>query len=185
VFTALTVGSTIYLARYDTPLLERRLAAGPWQEKERSQRVIVSAIILAFFAAIVWPALDYRFGVSRVPGAVSILGEAITIASFLAMFWVLTTNSWAAANVSVAADQRVVTTGPYAYVRHPMYACAIWLFAGMPLALGAWWPIALVLLVVPVLIWRLTDEERVLQRDLPGYAEYMQSVRYRLVPYVW
>lgn len=165
--------------------MERRLAAGPWQEKEPSQQAIVALIIAAFFASIVLPALDYRFGFSRVPGAVSILGEFITVFSFLAMFWVLRTNSWAAANVSVAADQRVVDTGPYAYVRHPMYAFAMWLFAGIPLALGSWWSLALIVLVVPVLIWRLTDEERILRRDLPGYAEYMKRVPYRVVPYVW
>jgi protein-S-isoprenylcysteine O-methyltransferase Ste14 len=185
VFTALTAGSTIYLARNDTALLERRLAAGPWKEKERSQQVIVSAIILAFFATIVWPALDYRFGLAPVPAAVSLLGEALTVGSFLAIFRVLSVNSWAAANVAVAADQRVVDTGPYAYVRHPMYAFAIWLFAGIPLALGSWWPVAIVVVVLPVLIWRLTDEERVLQRDLPGYAEYVRRVPYRLVPGVW
>jgi protein-S-isoprenylcysteine O-methyltransferase Ste14 len=185
VFTTLTAGSTVYLARNDPALLERRLAGGPWKEKERSQQVIVSAIMLTFFAAIVWPALDYRFGLAPVPAAVSLWGEALTVGSFLATFRVVAANSWAAANVSVAADQRVVDTGPYAYVRHPMYACAVWLFAGIPLALGSWAPVAIVMLVLPVLIWRLTDEERVLQRDLPGYADYMRRVPYRLVPHIW
>jgi protein-S-isoprenylcysteine O-methyltransferase Ste14 len=185
VFAALTAGSTIYIALHDRPLLERRLAAGPWQEKERSQQVIVTVIILAFFASIILPALDHRFGFSPVPGYVAMLGEALTVFSFLAMFWVIKTNSWAAANVSVARDQRVVDTGPYAYVRHPMYAFAIWLFVGIPLALGSWWSIALVVAVIPVLIRRLIDEERILQRDLPGYTDYMKRVPYRLIPYVW
>jgi len=79
----------------------------------------------------------------------------------------------------------VIDTGPYAYVRHPMYAGAVWLFVGMPLALGSWWPIALMVLVVPVLLWRLLDEERILIRDLPGYGEYRKRVRYRLIPGVW
>ena len=185
VFTGLTAGSTVYLAHNDPALLERRMAAGPWQEKEPSQRLIVSAIIVAFFAAIVFPALAQRFGLTPVPAAVSLLGELLMVASFLAMFRVLSENSWAAANVSVAADQRVVDSGPYAYVRHPMYAGAIWLFAAIPLALGSWWPVVIVVPVVPVLMWRLTDEERVLRRDLPGYAEYVRRVPYRLIPRVW
>jgi protein-S-isoprenylcysteine O-methyltransferase Ste14 len=184
-FAALTAGSTAYLARYDRPLMERRLAAGPWQEAERSQQIIVSLIILAFFACVILPALDHRFGISPVAGSVSILGDGITLLSFFGMFWALATNSWAAANVSVTSDQRVVDTGPYARVRHPMYAFAIWLFVGIPLALGSWWTLAVAVLVLPVLVWRLLDEERVLQRDLRGYAAYMQRVRYRLIPGIW
>jgi len=79
----------------------------------------------------------------------------------------------------------VIDTGPYAYVRHPMYAGALWLFIGMPLALGSWLTISLVPLIVPVLFWRLLDEERILRRDLPGYNEYASRVRQRLIPYIW
>jgi protein-S-isoprenylcysteine O-methyltransferase Ste14 len=79
----------------------------------------------------------------------------------------------------------VIDTGPYAYVRHPMYAGALWLFIGMPLALGSWFTICLVPLILPVLFWRLLDEEKILGRDLPGYNEYVSRVRHRLIPYVW
>jgi protein-S-isoprenylcysteine O-methyltransferase Ste14 len=85
----------------------------------------------------------------------------------------------------VEKDQRVIDTGPYAHVRHPMYAGVIWLFVGMPLALGSWWSLVLILPFVPVLLWRLLDEEKILQRDLPGYTAYMRRVRSRLVPFVW
>ena len=185
VFAASTIGFTVYLAIYDKPLLERRLKAGPQHERERSQQIIVSLVYVAFFAFLILPVLDYRFNLSRVPAWVSIAGNAIIILSFLGIFWVVRTNTWAASNVRVEAGQQVVDTGPYAFVRHPMYAAAIWLFVGMPLALGSWWTIVLVIPFVPVLLWRLLNEEKVLTRDLPGYTEYMRRVKYRLVPRVW
>src|SRR5262249_15329880 len=167
-FAASTVGFTVYLVIYDRPLLERRLKAGPQHERERSQKVIVSLILLAFVLSIILPALDYRYAWSRVPPWVSILGDAGILLSFLFIFWVTGVNSFAASNIRVEEDQSVIDTGPYAYVRHPMYAGAIWLFAGMPLALGSWWSVGLVVPMMPVLLWRLLDEERILQRDLLG-----------------
>jgi len=116
---------------------------------------------------------------------VSILGDVVILLSFLFIFWVIRVNSFAASNIRVEKDQTVIDTGPYARVRHPMYAGAIWLFVGMPLALGSWWSLALILPLLPVLSWRLLDEERVLQRDLPGYTEYMGRVGSRLIPFVW
>jgi protein-S-isoprenylcysteine O-methyltransferase Ste14 len=85
----------------------------------------------------------------------------------------------------VETGQKVVDSGPYAYMRHPMYAAAIWLFVGIPLALGSSWSVALLIPFLPVLLWRLLDEERILARDLPGYTEYMRRVKYRLVPHLW
>lgn len=185
VFSVSTIGFTVYLALYDRPLLERRMNAGPQHEKEWSQKIIVSLIIFAFLAFIVLPPLDYRLGVSPVPAYLALAGNVVIVLSFLFIFWVLKVNSYAAANVSVTDDQRVIDSGPYAYVRHPMYAGAVWLFIGIPLALGSWLTICLVPLILPVLVWRLLDEEKVLRRDLPGYNEYASRVRYRLIPYVW
>jgi len=184
-FLASTIGFTVYMAVYDKPLLERRMKAGPQYEKERSQKIIVSLVFVAFFALIVIPALDYRYGWSPVAPWVSILGDGLVVLSFFFIFWVTRVNSFAASNIRVEKDQPVIDTGPYAYVRHPMYAGAIWLFVGMPLALGSWWSLGLIVPFMPVLLWRLLDEEKILQRDLPGYWEYMQRVRFRLVPYVW
>jgi protein-S-isoprenylcysteine O-methyltransferase Ste14 len=184
-FSASTVGFTVYLAIYDRPLLERRMKAGPQYEREWSQKIIVSLVFVAFFASIVLPALDYRYAWSPVAWWVSILGDVVILLSFLFIFWVIRVNSFAASNIRVEKDQRVIDTGPYAHVRHPMYAGAIWLFVGMPLALGSWWSLALILPLVPVLLWRLLDEEKILQRDLPGYTDYMRRVRARLVPLVW
>jgi protein-S-isoprenylcysteine O-methyltransferase Ste14 len=185
VFAAATTGFTIYLALYDKPLLERRLKAGPQFEKERSQKIIVSLILLSFFALIILPALDYRNGWSPVPSIVAILGDAVVLISFLFIFWVIKVNSYAASNIGVEKNQRVIDTGPYAHIRHPMYAAAFWMMIAIPVALGEWrWT----LLIIPfsfVLAWRLLDEERILDRDLPGYTEYMRRVRYRLIPHVW
>ena len=185
VFTAMTIAFTIYMLLHDRPLLERRMDAGPWKEKEWSQKIIVSLIMLSFFAFIVLPILDRRYGLSPVPVWASLLGEAIMVLSFLFIFRVVRVNSFAAANITVTADQKVISTGPYAYVRHPMYAATLWLFVGVPLALGSWWTIVLIVPFLPILLWRLLDEERILRRDLPGYIEYTQKVRYRLVPYIW
>src|SRR5262245_37471347 len=184
-FAASTVGFTVYMAIYDRPLLERRLKAGPQHEREWSQKVIVSLVFLAFFALIVLPALDYRYAWSPVAPWISILGDVVILLSFMFIFRVIRVNSFAASNIRVEKDQQVIDTGPYAHLRHPMYAGAIWLFVGMPLALGSWWSLGLIVIVIPVLLWRLLDEEKILQRDLPGYTEYMLRVRFRLVPFVW
>ena len=175
VFAASTVGFTVYMAIYDRPLLERRMKAGPQHEREWSQKIIVSLVFLAFLACIVVSALDYRYAWSPVAPWVSILGNVVILLSFLFIFLVTRVNSFAASNIRVEKDQKVIDTGPYARVRHPMYAAAIWLFVGMPLALGSWWSLGLIVPVMPVLLWRLLDEEKILQRDLPGYTEYMHQ----------
>ena len=104
---------------------------------------------------------------------------------WLGIFFVFRENSFASATIESAADQRVISTGPYAWVRHPMYAAALVMLLGIPLALGSSWGVLIVLALVPVLIWRLMDEERFLVNHLPGYREYQGSVRYRLLPLIW
>jgi len=184
-FAASTVGFTVYLAMYDRPLLERRMQAGPQHERARSQKIIVSLVFLVFFAAIVLPAFDYRYRWSPVSPWMSILGDAVILLSFFFIFWVTRVNSFAASNIRVERDQKVIDNGPYAHLRHPMYAGAIWLFVGLPLALGSWWSLGVIVPLIPVLLWRLLDEEKILQKDLPGYRDYMRRVRFRLVPFVW
>jgi protein-S-isoprenylcysteine O-methyltransferase Ste14 len=184
-FAASTVAFTVYLASYDKPLLERRLKAGPQYETEWSQKIIVSLVFVGFFALIILPALDHRFGWSPVAPWVSVVGDAIIVLSFLFIFWVVKVNSFAASNIRVEPGQQVIDIGPYAYLRHPMYAGAFWLLVAIPLALGSWWWLGLIVLFLPVLLWRLIDEEKILNAQLSGYAEYTQKVRYRLVPFVW
>jgi len=185
VFAASTTAFTVYLALFDRPLLERRIKAGPWYEKESSQKIIVSLVFLGFFSLIVVSALDIRFGWSSVPTSVSLIGEALVVLSFLFIFWVVKVNSFAASTIQVAEDQRVISTGPYAHIRHPMYSGAILLLVGMPLALGSWWALIVIAPFMPVLVWRILDEERFLRRNLSGYAEYASTVRYRLIPHMW
>jgi protein-S-isoprenylcysteine O-methyltransferase Ste14 len=113
---------------------------------------------------------------------VTLLGELLVALWWLIVFFVFRVNSYASTIVEVAADQRVVTTGPYAIVRHPMYAAGMLLFLGMPLALGSYWGLVVIPLTLPFLIWRLFDEERLLSKNLPGYTEYCAKVRWRLIP---
>src|SRR5262245_2872765 len=177
VFSASTNAFGIYLALYDKPLLARRLAAGPQHEKERSQKIIVSLIFIAFFVLIVLPGLEHRYGCVRVSLSVTIAGHLLILLSFVFIFWVIRVNIYAASNIRVEKGQTVIDTGPYAFVRHPMYAGAILLFIAIPLALGAWWWTLLIIPCFPILAWRLLDEEKILRRDLRGYTESTHRVR--------
>jgi protein-S-isoprenylcysteine O-methyltransferase Ste14 len=181
-FTVCSAALTVYMALYDEKLLERRLRAGPRAEKETSQKIIMALVMLGFIAFLVFPALDHRFGWSPVPAYVSIIGDGLIALGFLFIFFVLRENSFAASTIQIADDQRVVSTGPYAVVRHPMYAGALVLLVGIPLALGSWYGLLGIVVIVPALIWRLLDEERFLMKNLPGYAEYTSKVGWRLIP---
>jgi protein-S-isoprenylcysteine O-methyltransferase Ste14 len=173
---------TVYLAKYDPALLKRRTEAGISHEKEPAQKVIIFFLFVAFIALIVLPPVDFRFGWSRVPWYVSVLGDVLIVVSFYIFYLVSKVNTYAAANVRVEEGQRVISTGMYGFVRHPMYFGALFLLVGTPLALGSWWSLLLIPLFLPILYFRIANEEEVLLRDLPGYAEYRQKVRYRLIP---
>lgn len=175
----------IYFLMHDRKLVERRMNIGPVAEQRPAQKLISALFILGFVGFVVLPAFDHRFGWSPVAPVVSVIADAMIVLSFLLFFVVMKSNSYAASTIQVEEEQPVVSTGPYAYVRHPMYSGALLLLAAMPLGLGSWWSVLLVLPFFPVLVWRILDEEIFLRRNLPGYAEYMQSVRYRLVPRVW
>ena len=189
VFLLVFVGSaaiiTWYLWRNDPSLLERRVEAGPTAEKQTLQKVIQTVAALAFISCLVVPALDHRFGWSRVPVALEIAGDVLVAIGFFIVFRVFRENSFSAATIAVTSNQKVIATGPYAVVRHPMYAGALVMLVGTPLALGSWWGLLLLIPMTLVLVLRLLDEEKFLARNLPGYTEYCQRVRYRLVPYVW
>ena len=176
---------TLYLAKYDPALLKRRTEAGIAYEKEPEQKVIISFLFIAFFALVVLPPLDFRFGWSSVPWYISVVGDALVIVSFYVFYLVSKVNTYAAANVRVEEGQKVISTGVYGLVRHPMYFGALFLVVGTPLALGSWWTLLLIPLFLPILYFRIANEEKVLLRDLQGYAEYRNKVRYRLIPYVW
>lgn len=185
VFAAAGSGYTVYLVRHDPALLRRRMEAGIAHEKERTQKVVVAFLYVAFIALVVLPPLDVRFGWSNVPWYVSLIGNALTIVSFYIFYLVSKVNTYAASSIRVEEGQRVVSTGVYSLVRHPMYFGALILMVGTPLALGSWWALLITPLFVPILYFRIANEEKVLVRDLPGYREYQQKVRYRLIPWIW
>jgi protein-S-isoprenylcysteine O-methyltransferase Ste14 len=182
IYFAASASITLYLMRRDPALLQRRMRGGPTAEKQPAQKLIMLISSAAFLAALVVPALDHRYGWSAVPDAVALAGDVINALSFYAVFRVFRENSYAASTIQVAEGQQVIASGPYARVRHPMYAGASWLFVGTPLALGSWWGLLAFVLAVPVLIWRLLDEERFLAAHLAGYREYCARVRWRLLP---
>jgi protein-S-isoprenylcysteine O-methyltransferase Ste14 len=173
---------TVYLTKHDPALLKRRTEAGISHEKEPAQKVIIFCLFAAFIALIVLPPIDFRFGWSSVPWYASVVGDVLVIASFYVFYLVSKVNTYAAANVRVEEGQTVISTGMYGFVRHPMYFGALLLIVGTPLALGSWWSLLLAPLFLPILYFRIANEEKVLLRDLPGYAEYRQKVRYRLIP---
>ena len=185
VFVCTSGAITVYLAIHDPKLLERRTKVGPRAEKEPAQKIIMVLATLGFIAMLVFPVLDHRFGWSPVPASVSILGDVLIALGFLFIFFVFRENSYGASTIQVAEGQTVISTGPYAFVRHPMYAGALVMLIGTPLALGSWWGLFIFILISPVLIWRLLDEERFLRQNLPGYTEYQTKVKYRLLPFIW
>ena len=182
VFVACNLPLTLWVAINDPQLLERRMRAGPMAEKEKSQKIIMTIAFLAFAGEVLIPGLDRRFGWSDVPAPVVILGNALIAISYVGFYFVFRENTYGAATIRVEENQRVISTGPYAVIRHPMYAAALILMLGIPLALGSWWGLLAFALGVPALVWRILDEERLLKRDLPGYAEYMQRAHFRLIP---
>ena len=175
----------VYLSLKDPALLERRKNIGPAAEQSLAQKIIITIAILADLGLLVFCALDYRYGWSPVPPYVSLLGDVLVALGLFIDLLVFKENSYGASNIKVEEDQRVISTGPYALVRHPMYAGVLVMVIGVPLALSSWWGLAIIALVVPGLAWRIIDEEKLLKKELPGYVEYVQKVRYRLVPYLW
>lgn len=185
VFAASAALITTYLWKNDPKLLERRINAGPRAESEKSQRSIQVLASFVFIGTMILPSLDHRFSWSAVPRTVVVAGDLLVALGFLLVFIVFKENTFTAATIVVAPDQKVVSTGPYAVVRHPMYSGALVLLFGTPVALGSWWGLLMFVPMVLTLLWRAREEERFLLENLSGYKEYCQIVRYRLVPFVW
>ncbi len=184
-YFAASIAISFYLVKYDPALMARRMRGGPFAEKQPAQKLIMSVASLGFVALIVLPGLDHRLGWSQVPTAAAAAGNVLMLIGWLGIFFVFRENSFTSSTIEIAADQRVISTGPYAWVRHPMYAAALIMLLGIPIALGSWWSVLVVLAILPALVWRLLDEERFLASNLPGYAEYQGRVRYRLLPGIW
>lgn len=171
-----------YLLRHDPALLERRLRA---KEAASEQRWAVALSGVSILAAMLVSAFDRRLGWSHVPVPVVVVALLLVLLSYGAFFLVIRENSYASRVIEIAEGQQVISTGPYALVRHPMYTAVHVMFLATPLALGSWWGLVPAALVIPSMVLRILDEEKQLREGLPGYREYCQTVRWRLIPGVW
>ena len=185
VFAAATTIPSLYLAATDPAALRRRMQAGPAAETRPLQKLIISFAFVSLGATIVLSALDFRFGWSSVPPAISVIGDMLVALGLGIAMLVVIQNSYASANITVEAGQELVSTGLYSLVRHPMYFGNVVLMVGIPLALGSYWGLLFLTPGLAVLAIRIVDEEKVLTQDLAGYPDYAQKVHYRLLPYVW
>lgn len=176
---------TLYLMKEDPALLERRLSAGPIAEKERLQRIIMVFAIIGYISLLVVSALDHRFMWSSVPLFVVIAGNTLMLLGFHMIFLVYKENPFTFATIEVTDNQKVISTGAYAVVRHPMYSGSLLYLLGTPLALGSYWGLLVLAGTMPFLAWRLFDEERFLSKNLQGYTEYCAKVHWRIIPRVF
>ena len=171
-----------YLLRNDPALLERRMHM---REKESSQKLSMKVSIFFYIIAFLIPGLDFRFKWSSVPIALVMIADIMVFLGYMVFFVVLRENSYASRIVEVEENQKVISTGPYAIVRHPMYFGVLIMFLFSPVALGSFWALITMLPVAFLIILRIRDEERLLSKELSGYEAYRQEVRYRLIPMVW
>jgi protein-S-isoprenylcysteine O-methyltransferase Ste14 len=184
-YFAPSLAITLYLMRKDPALLARRMSGGPFAEKELVQKIIMTIVSIGFVGLLVLPAMDHRFGWSQTSPIMVLTGDLMVLVGWIGIFLVFRENSFGAATIRLSEHHRVVSSGPYALIRHPMYAAGLLMLSGIPLALGSGWSVVVVLLLLPALIWRLEDEEMFLARNLPGYTDYQQTVKYRLLPAIW
>ncbi|ABK70719.1 methyltransferase family protein [Mycolicibacterium smegmatis] len=185
VFLAGTLIPSFYLAVTDPVTLQRRLHAGPTAETRSAQKVAAVALVVAVLAVLIVSALDRRFGWSSVPAWLALAADVVVVVSLVLSQVVIFQNRFAAATIRVEAEQQVISTGMYGWVRHPMYSWALVMILASPLALGSFWALLAATAGLPVLVFRILDEEKMLVAELRGYDEYRQKIRYRLVPGVW
>ena len=185
IFAASTTAISVYFLKHDPKLVERRMKVGPAAEQRPAQKIIMAITLAGFILLIVLPGLDYRWHWSYMPPWLVLAANVVLALSFAIFFIVLKQNSYAASTIRVEADQPVVSTGLYAIVRHPLYSGAQLLMLVTPLALGSYWTLLVAFALIPVLMWRLLDEERFLKQNLPGYADYCRTTRFRLIPLIW
>ncbi|HME78765.1 MAG TPA: isoprenylcysteine carboxylmethyltransferase family protein [Mycobacterium sp.] len=185
VFALSTLIPSLYLLRTNPAALERRMRTGPVAETRPVQKAVIVVAFLSLVALIVVSVLDHRYGWSPVPAAVSMVGDVLVAVGLGISMLVVIQNGYAASTITVESGQKLVSTGLYALVRHPMYTGTIIMMLGVPLALGSYWGLVFVIPGVLGLAVRIGDEEQLLKQELDGYSEYAQQVHYRLVPYVW
>lgn len=171
-----------YFYKNSPELLERRMN---FKERRQNQKTIVKIANLIILLAFILPGFDRRWGWSQAPAWLSIAAEAAVLMMYALIVRVFLENRYASRTVEVMGEQKVISSGPYALVRHPMYTGTIFFYILSPLALGSYWAMIPAVLIIPVLVMRIFDEEALLSRELPGYSEYTHKVPYRLIPRVW
>jgi protein-S-isoprenylcysteine O-methyltransferase Ste14 len=187
VFFIPAMSFSLYLSKHDPQLIERRLQR---TEKIHEQRLLVTVLKAVFFTAFVLASVDCRLGWSRhylgaVPLWLMVLSQVLVLAGLLLILWVFKVNSFASRTIQVEAGQSVISSGPYRIVRHPMYSGSLVMWLATPLALGSYFAWPAFALLIPFYVFRLLNEEKVLRQELPGYTEYCNGTRYRLLPAVW
>ena len=172
----------VVLAIKSPELLEKRLNS---RESQKTQKGVVGIIGILFLLGFIVAGLDYRFSWSNVPDWVVVIASAVLLISYALYGEVMRENEYLSRTVEIQEGQKVVDTGLYGIVRHPMYAVTIWLFVSIPVVLGSWWALLCFLPYVLLIAVRAKDEEKVLEAGLDGYTEYKQRVKYRLIPFIW
>ena len=172
----------IDLIKKDPELLERRMRL---REKRSEQRLIIKVSLVFFLLAFILPGFDRRFGWSDVPVGLVIASDICILIGYLIIFRVMQINTFASRVIEVASEQKVIDTDLYSIVRHPMYVGAILLYVASPLALGSYWAVLPAIVIIPIIVVRIKDEEAALDKDLAGYLEYKQRTKYRLIPFIW
>jgi protein-S-isoprenylcysteine O-methyltransferase Ste14 len=172
----------IYLLRNDPDLLERRMHM---RETQKTQKRVVQFGGIFLLLPFVIPGFDQRFDWSQVPAAIVIAADVLMFLSYCLFIWVMRENSYASRVIEVEKGQKVSSSGPYAIIRHPMYLAAIGIYVFTPLVLASYWAVIPTALIIPMLVVRILNEEKVLTTELPGYEEYLRKVRYRLIPGLW
>jgi protein-S-isoprenylcysteine O-methyltransferase Ste14 len=185
IFTAVSSGPTMYWGLRKPQVLRRRMHAGPIAETRTVQKIATVGTIAMVVAVLVVSALDHRFGWSQVPTPIVVAGDVLVAVGLGMATMVVNQNSYAAATITVEADQPVISTDLYGVVRHPIYTGALIMMLGMPLALDSYWGLVTLAPGVAVLALRIVDEEKMRRQELGGYDEYTQQVHYRLVSGVW
>ena len=172
----------IYYIKKAPEFLERRMRL---KEKEREQKLIIKLAFIPYLLAFILPGIDKRSGWSNVPLYLAVAADILVFVSYIFILYVFHVNQFASRIVEVEKGQKVIQSGPYRFIRHPMYLGTIIMYAVSPLALGSYWAMIPGLLIIPVIIARILNEEKVLTQELEGYAEYKLKTRYRLIPGVW
>ncbi len=171
-----------YFLKHDPELLVRRIK---FKEKESMQKTIIKLASLIFFVGFLVPGFDFRFGWSSVPFWLVVASDIVILLGYLLIFLVFKVNSYASRIIVVEKNQKVITRGPYAIVRHPMYVGVVLMYLSIPTALGSFWALVFFAPLVPIIVFRILNEEKVLLRELKGYAKYTRKVKYRLIPGIW